>query len=218
MDNEKFKRNMLKDNRDYSHDIVLECVSIEQLKEMFDYAETLTISKFKAIVNKFAQGKDFSNWKERIDFIKNDPKPLARTKEKTIIYYGKKLGNEKWDAYCNRQSETNTFEYKQKTYGMTKEEFEQYNKSRSHTLENMISRYGEIEGKKRFDEYCQKQKDSGCSKEHFIKKYGEEKGIQEYERVCLLKTNSLEAYVMKYGKTEGKKKYLEFREKRYAKN
>lgn len=204
-----FEKNMKRDSNKYSQELVLSQKSLEQLFEMFEYMKPkgMTLSKFKSIVNKFAMGKDFSNWKERLDYIHNDPKPLARTKEKTIILYGEKYGNERWDSYCNAQSVTNTFEYKKEKYGMTKEEFNEYNKSRAVTLENMIARHGEEEGRKKYENYCERQSYAGCTKEYFIEKYGEELGKQEYTRVCMSKGHTLATYVEKYGELEGLEKY-----------
>lgn len=206
-----FEKKMNQDNNKYSHELVLGQVNISQLAEMFDYIHPkgMTLSKFKSIVNKFAMGKDFSDWKRRLDYIHNDSKPLARTKEKTIILYGEKYGNERWNSYCNAQSVTNTLEYKKEKYGMTKEEFDEYNKSRAVTLENMIARHGE-EGKKKFQEYCDRQSYAGCAKEYFIEKYGEEKGIQEYENVNFKKSHNLKSYITKYGMEEGQKRFMEF--------
>jgi hypothetical protein len=52
------------------------------------------------------------------------------TYENMILKYGDQIGQQKWDQYRILQSETNTFEYKKKKYGWTKEQFDVYNKSR----------------------------------------------------------------------------------------
>ena len=77
----------------------------------------------------------------------------ALTKEKMINKYGEEEGNKRWEKYCKRQSETNTFEYKQKTYGWTEEEFKKFNKSRAVTLKNLIKKYGEEEGNKKWMDF-----------------------------------------------------------------
>ena len=46
--------------------------------------------------------------------------PCARTYEKTIARYGEIEGNKRWNNYKNRQSETNTFEYKHKKIRLDK--------------------------------------------------------------------------------------------------
>lgn len=102
----------------------------------------------------------------------------AMTKEHMIEKYGEEAGLEKWNKYCIRQAETNTFEYKQKKYGMTREEFDKYNASRASTLENFISRYGEKLGTKKWNEYCERQSYTK-SKEYIIQTHGE----AEYKRI-----------------------------------
>lgn len=80
----------------------------------------------------------------------------ARTLENFVAKYGEEEGKKRWDSYVNKCSVTNTFEYKQEKYGWTKEQFDEYNKSRAVTLALMIKRYGEEEGRMRYDEYCRK--------------------------------------------------------------
>ena len=114
----------------------------------------------------------------------------AMTKEHMIEKYGEEAGLEKWNKYCARQAETNTFEYKRKKYGMTREEFDKYNASRASTLKNFISRYGEKLGTKKWNEYCERQSYTK-SKEYILQKWGEEelqrilddrmKGAMSYE-------------------------------------
>lgn len=131
------------------------------------------------------------------------------TKRKMILKFGEIIGNSKWNEYCHKQKVTNSFEYKNKKYGMTIEEFGEYNKSRSVTLDNLISRHGKTEGTKRFNEYCIKQKTSGCTVEYFMNKYGEELGIKIYSDICRRKTHNLESYIYKFGE-DGIIKYEEY--------
>lgn len=51
-----------------------------------------------------------------------------------IKRYGETKGLERWKLYCDRQAETNTFEYKNFRYGMTLDEFDEYNKSRTRAM------------------------------------------------------------------------------------
>ena len=93
--------------------------------------------------------------------------------------YGEEKGLEKWNSYCQKQAITNTFEYKQEKYGWTKEQFDEFNKNRAVTLELCIERHGEKEGKKLWEEYCERQ----CyttSLEYMINEYGEEEGTKKY--------------------------------------
>lgn len=61
------------------------------------------------------------------------PDAVSRRKvtlQNMILKYGDVIGAEKWNAYCNKQAETNSFDYKQKKFGFTSEQFDIYNKSR----------------------------------------------------------------------------------------
>lgn len=93
--------------------------------------------------------------------------------------YGKEEGRKRWDSYVEKQRITNTFEYKKEKYGMTLEQFDEYNKSRSCTIENFIKRYGEEEGLKRWNDY--RRRESYCNtREYFIETYGEEEGLKKW--------------------------------------
>jgi G:T-mismatch repair DNA endonuclease (very short patch repair protein) len=115
---------------------------------------------------------------------KNLNKLFSNTKESIIEKYGEELGSEKWKNYQDIQAETNTFEYKAKKYNMSKEDFDNYNKSRSSTLENFIERHGEGEGINKWEEYCERQRYT-TTIDYFIEKYGEEIGKKKFEEFCL---------------------------------
>lgn len=82
---------------------------------------------------------------------------IVVSKENFIKKYGENDGTIRWEKYKEKQSKTNTFEYKNEKYGMTKEEFDLYNKSRAVTLNNMINKYGEDLGTKKYLSYIDKQ-------------------------------------------------------------
>ncbi len=63
--------------------------------------------------------------------------------------------------------------------GLDERTFEEYNKSRSVTLDNLTKRHGFEKGEKIWNEYCERQKFT-TSLEYFKQKYGEEKGIEKY--------------------------------------
>lgn len=102
------------------------------------------------------------------------------TLDKMIKKYGIEDGTSRWNIYCNRQKETNTLTYKREKYGWTDEEFDEYNKKRSVTLENQIALYGVEQGTIRYNEYVEKQRYSGCSLEYFKEKYGIDDGKKRY--------------------------------------
>lgn len=134
------------------------------------------------------------------------------TLEHWKLIYGDELGTIKWNEYCLKQKISNSYEYKAEKYGWTKEEFNNYNKNRAVTLENMIKRHGKIKGTKLFNEYCKKQKVNGCTKEYFINKYGNEIGLIKYNELNKNKAITLENFIKKYGKNDGPKKYFNIRE------
>lgn len=132
------------------------------------------------------------------------------TLEKMIIIHGESLGKEKFDLYREKQSITNTFEYKNKKYNMSISEFHDYNKSRAVTLENCVRRHGNEKGEKIYRDYCEKQKTVGISLEYFQKKLGETEGKMFYENLNLSKTLNMETFIRKYGEVDGQKRFLDF--------
>lgn len=107
----------------------------------------------------------------------------AITKENLINKNGICVGNQRWNEYCEKQAYSNSFEYKKEKYNWTKSKFDEYNKSRSVTIENLIKRHGEETGLVIWKEYCEKQKYS-TSINYFIGKHGLEKGKEIYENFC----------------------------------
>ena len=111
------------------------------------------------------------------------------TENAMIIKWGEEEGKKRWKSYCDKQAETNTFKYKQEKYGWSKEQFEEFNKSRAVTLELCIERHGEEAGRKMWDEYCERQRYT-TSLEYMIEEYGEEEGIKKFKDFCYYRTNS----------------------------
>ena len=137
------------------------------------------------------------------------------TKEHWILMFGEKEGIEKWNRYCELQSKSNTFEYKQQKYGWTKEEFDNYNRSRAVTLKNLTEKYGKEEAEKRFKSYCEKQSYAGCKLDYFIEKYGEQEGTKRYNELNKRKALTLDNLINVYGETLGKEKYFELKTKEH---
>ena len=131
----------------------------------------------------------------RSDMCGVTPKTLIRK-------HGEEEGMKIWNEYCRKQSETNTFEYKQKKYGWTKEQFDEYNKSRACTIENFIERHGEELGKQKWEEYVNRQKETK-SWDYMVEKFGEEKALEINASKALCK----ETFINKYGETEGLKRF-----------
>jgi G:T-mismatch repair DNA endonuclease (very short patch repair protein) len=103
--------------------------------------------------------------------------------ENLVKKYGEEDGERRWENYKRLQSETNTFDYKKQKYGWNKKKFDEYNRSRAVTLENLTRKYGPEEGKRIFDGYVEKQRTNGNSLKWFIEKHGEEKGKEIFYRV-----------------------------------
>ena len=159
----------------------------------------------------------------------------AMTLDKMIEKYGEETGHKKWELYCKRQSETNTFEYKQKTYGWTENQFKEYNKSRAVTLKNLIKKHGEEEGNKIWNSYIEQQKltkswdymvevhglkkareinkQKSLTQENFIRKYGEKLGNEKWLNFIINKTNGYSKISQKLFKELDKylgKKYITY--------
>ena len=107
----------------------------------------------------------------------------AITEENLIKKWGEEVGKEKWIIYKNKQSLSNKYEYKKEKHGWSEEKFNEYNRSRSVTLKNLINRHGEEEGLKLWINYCDRQKYT-TTLEYFIKKYGKLEGEEKYNNFC----------------------------------
>lgn len=126
----------------------------------------------------------------------------AVTLENLVRKYGEEEGKKKWDNYCKKQSETNTFEYKKEKYGWTKEQFDEYNASRAVTKKNLIRRWGKEEGLKKWNKYVDRQVETK-SKDYVIEKYG----VDYWNELCRKKSLNLETFIRKWGEEEGKKRW-----------
>lgn len=145
---------------------------------------------------------------DKMDLISDQLKnTLAFTKDICISKYGEVEGLQKWNAYCERQSFTNTYDYKHQKYGMSKLQFDEYNRSRAVTLENLIRRHGDDKGNLMWAAYCKKQATAGCSLDYFIEKYGCVRGEEIYKNLCSTKAQTLSNFINRYGVDEGTRRY-----------
>jgi hypothetical protein len=117
------------------------------------------------------------------EISKEFTKTIAITLENLVKKHGKEEGEKIWENYKKLQAESNSFEYKKKKYGWDKKKFDEYNRSRAVTLENLSRKYGPEEGKKIFEGYIEKQRTNGNSLNWFIEKHGEEEGRKIFYRV-----------------------------------
>lgn len=147
-------------------------VSYRGLLTEYPEAEEKNVSKLFNTCNKFTTFC-FGVNKEDVD-KKN--KSMAVTLERMIRDYGEVEGKKRFDSYREKQAKSNSFEYKQKKYGWTKEQFDEYNKSRSVTLEHLVERHGKEKGAKMWDNYCKRQ--SETSTNEYIRDVHGEKYLQ----------------------------------------
>lgn len=125
-------------------------------------------------------------------------KRTAVTLENLVAKYGEVEGQERWDAYRNKQSYSNTLEYKAEKYNWDKQKFDEFNASRASTFTNFVKKYGEVEGQQKWDDYCEKQRYTN-SLSYFIEKYGDE-GTNKWNEINRQKGNALniDFIMMKY--------------------
>lgn len=76
-------------------------------------------------------------------------KSRSITLKHMIEKYGKEIGTQKFNDYCNKQKITKSFDYMVKKFG-EKKAYE-INKSKAITIENFIKKYGENEGLSKFE-------------------------------------------------------------------
>ena len=124
-------------------------------------------------------------------------KKTAITLENLQTKYGNREGAERWNQYRKKQSISNTYEYKKEKYNWSKEQFDEFNKSRSVTLMNLISRHGEIEGTSKWLSYCERQGYTN-TKDYFVEKYGEINGTHKYQEICIKKSHSIETIMLRH--------------------
>lgn len=129
------------------------------------------------------------NYAERLKKIQNLKQNTGITEKRCILKYGEVEGSRRWAQYCNKQALSNGFEYKKEKHGWSKRQYDAYNKKRSSTLENFISRYGETEGLLKWQDYCDRQSYTK-SKEYFINKYGEKEGNERWLEIIKMRARS----------------------------
>lgn len=115
-----------------------------------------------------------------VDWMKSK---YAITEENLIKKWGDEIGRVKWISYKNKQSLSNKYEYKKEKHGWSEEKFNEYNKSRSVTLKNLINKHGEEKGLKMWISYCERQKYT-TTIEYFVEKYGKVDGEEKYNNFC----------------------------------
>jgi very-short-patch-repair endonuclease len=87
-----------------------------------------------------------------------------------------------------------------------------YKLFQSNSKENLIVKYGEIEGLKKYKIFKQKRKETS-SKEYYINKYGAIDGMKLWDKICKSKAITVSRFINKYGKKDGKIYYKKLKKK-----
>lgn len=156
------------------------------------------------VVKRLIRMMKFDKEREDKDYYQRliDSNTSAVTLKSMVASYGKKEGERRFNEYKSKQSIKNTFEFKHKKYGMTKDEFNTFNKSRACTKDNFISRHGEEKGSDMWESYRKRQSYAGCKLQYFIEKYGEEEGKNRYLEIGRKKALTLESVMKRYNCSE----------------
>ena len=165
----------------------------KQIKYIEDIAKKHKIRSHQMrILANFCKYDVDGDWVERffkvLDFVKQ--KGNVQTLEAALLKYGEKHGE---------------LIYKE------------VNSKKINNLEAFIKRYGEIDGKKRYDTFC-KNNIGNKTIERFIKLYGEKEGSIKFQelRNKEKKKGTLLYFVDKYGEIEGKNIYNKIQQKRHS--
>lgn len=154
----------------------------------------------------------FSKGQRWSAFVYNVPADVAeRTRKNTVAVtkaamirkWGEEEGIKHWEHYCELQAKSNTFEYKKEKYGWTQEEFNEYNKTRAVTLENLVAKYGKKKGYEKWGAYLEKQRITK-SYDYMVEKFGKEKA----DEINKSKAPTLDNFIKRYGDAEGKKRFI----------
>ena len=141
------------------------------------------------------------------DIIDEKNKLSVPTLENCIRKHGEVKGREVFEEYKRKQAYTNSFEYKKEKYGWSKEQYDEYNKSRAVTYENLIKKHGLDEGERIWKQYCERQ--SYTSTTQYLKETFSDDKVNEIQ---LLKSRQLEGFISKYGEKQGKELYNKYLE------
>jgi len=123
-------------------------------------------------------------------------KRTAVTLHRMIEKYGVDDGQIRWDRYRDKQAFSNTLEFKKEKYGWSEDQFNKYNKSRSVTVDNLVSKHGLEDGLQKWNDYCERQKITK-SREYVVETYGEDYWID----LCNRKSHSVENTAARHGLT-----------------
>lgn len=134
-----------------------------------------------------------------------------QTKSNMISRYGKSEGLKKWELYKSRQGYTNTLDYYIDKFG--KEDgplkYQENVNSRKVTLDNMVLKYGEVDGLLRWNAYKERQRYT-TTLDYFVETYGPVEGKLKFEHFDRCRPRTLDSYIYQYGEELGTQKFEEY--------
>lgn len=130
--------------------------------------------------------------------------------ENSIKRFGIEAGPKKFKEFCDNLVNSQTEEELIRKYGEVegKRKREDIIQKKAMTLERFTDRYGCDEGHRRFEQY--KLLRSRPAIQKFIDKYGKVEGLEKYEQFAKKHARTEENFITKYGIKEGKKRYLDW--------
>ena len=144
---------------------------------------------------------------------------FSTKKESFLIRY--ENGEERYNQWIEKSKTNRTPTTGEKSYfspkywtskGYSEEDAnEKTNEINIRNINYFIKKYGEVDGKIKYNEMREKRSESN-SEENMIKKHGEE----GYREIIKKKTNSLETYITKYGEVDGPDLYYKYVKKRLS--
>lgn len=154
-------------------------LEIKELEKLFNHimqesslGDTGTYSVLLALAS-----YDITDLVNRFKYLKENS--TQRTQETYLARYGKIEGEKRWASYCEKQRIKNLFETKREKYGWTKDQFNDFNKSRAVTKDLMIERHGPSLGKEKWDNYIDRQRYTN-SLRYYEEKYGPDAGYDQW--------------------------------------
>lgn len=130
-------------------------------------------------------------------------KSRAITVKTMTAKYGEEEGLKRYEDYCKKQGDKNKFDYKQKHKGWTKEQFDEFNLSRSSTKENFVKRHGKEKGLKMWIDYCKIQSETSTN-EYYL-----EHKAERFDFISEARSKSRSWCIEKYGEEHGNRIYDE---------
>ena len=134
--------------------------------------------------------------------------------EAMINKYGEKEGNRRYAKKLKNRGNSWNLEWTMKRYSLDETAArKRISDLQRRDLNFYISKYGEINGKIKYD-IANKKRAYANTKEYYIQKYGTEEGQIKYRKKIKEQGNGskIEYFILKFGEEEGRKRYLEMLE------